>query len=635
MKKENKRGKEEFDPSANDNFLKNLDRAFETVPEEIQKVDIEETEDIAWINIDEKKEKESMSKEAEEFRVNLSELEEEKQKTKGLIYVEEPKHAKGLQLIQEETASTQETLKTEQNQRIGSKKAEETEKINLKISSEKPNQKPDLGKSNGRLDLGKPNQKSNLGKSTERPDSEKPNQKPDLEKSNEKIDSKETDSERKEEIPNITNSELEDSFDTISFDFPELEPEIEPVNEDSILEDISNSLSSQTGNELEPKEKIKQEEKKEEVPTKQKLPKFVLPLSITAGVLVLVALFLFATKPGKQLLLRIVSNYIEDQVNYDDGSDHIIEEIEDDVDITDDELENNTEITIIPEENIKLETDTGSARHEDYAVNILLLGEEAIGSGSARGRTDLIMIATMNIKEKSYKLTSLMRDTLVEIPGQRENKLNAAYQIGGIPLLYETIEHNFDIKVDGYCMVGFDDFEAIIDRLGGVDITLTPAEANYLNKENYISNPVNRKMKAGVNHMNGNQALGYCRIRYVGTGKEANDFGRTSRHRIVLNAIFDQYKSLGYVDLIMLLNDCLTYITTDMRSDQISAYLEQALEIGLTDVENFRIPIDGGYEGGYVRKMSVLVPDLPKNVKALHEFIFGSEQSESKTGQNN
>ena len=82
-----------------------------------------------------------------------------------------------------------------------------------------------------------------------------------------------------------------------------------------------------------------------------------------------------------------------------------------------------------------------------------------------------------------------MRDLLVEIPNHPDNKLNAAYQIGGIPLLYETIEHNFDLKIDGYCLVGFDDFESIIDLLGGIDISLTSAEANYLRKTNYISNP--------------------------------------------------------------------------------------------------------------------------------------------------
>ena len=113
----------------------------------------------------------------------------------------------------------------------------------------------------------------------------------------------------------------------------------------------------------------------------------------------------------------------------------------------------------------------GEGRREEGVYNILLLGEEAIDSGSARGRTDLIIIATLNTNQKAIKLTSLMRDTLVQIPGFKDNKLNSAYEKGGVDLLYETIALNFDIRLDGCALVNFENFEKIIDRLGGLEIT--------------------------------------------------------------------------------------------------------------------------------------------------------------------
>lgn len=417
-----------------------------------------------------------------------------------------------------------------------------------------------------------------------------------------------------------------------------LEPETVPSQkkasgeEEQILQEITQSLAETAGAELLPPKETNEEELPKEAvsPEKKKLPKFVIPLAAVAGSLLLLCIFLFGTKAGQRLIINLAARYAESRMNYDDGSDHKMEDIEDDVDITDADLTQIPDLTVIPEESIDLGANEGAVRKEDDVINILLLGEEAIGSGSARGRTDVIMIATMNRREKSYKLTSLMRDLLVEIPGHSDNKLNAAYQIGGIPLLYETIEHNFDLEVDGYCLVGFDDFEAIIDLIDGIDITLTPSEASYLNRTNYISNPAYRTVKAGVNHMNGNQALGYCRIRYVGTGKEANDFGRTSRHRIVLNAVFEKVKSMNYFSMLRLVNSCLPFVTTDMKSGQITDYVEEALEIGLTEMESYRVPAEGTYEAGYVRKMAVLVPNLPENVALLHEFIFGEETKEEQ-----
>ena len=262
--------------------------------------------------------------------------------------------------------------------------------------------------------------------------------------------------------------------------------------------------------------------------------------------------------------------------------------------------------------------------------NILLLGEESIDSGGYRGRTDLIMLASINLEQSSVKLISIMRDSLVAIPGYADNRINAAYAIGGVSLLYETLKANLGIEPDNYILVNFESFEKIVDAIGGVDIELTSAEAKYLNTTNYISNPEYRTVVKGLNHLNGNQTLGYCRVRNVGTANhEYSDFGRTARHRAVVNAIYERAEGMNYLGLMSLAGKCLPYVTTDLEADDIENYINMLLRIGVSEgIENYRIPIGGTYSDARIRDMLVTKIDLEKNAQALHEFIYGSTDTQ-------
>ena len=111
-------------------------------------------------------------------------------------------------------------------------------------------------------------------------------------------------------------------------------------------------------------------------------------------------------------------------------------------------------------------------------INILLVGSDHGAIKGDHGRSDSIMIATVNFKTKELKLTSLMRDMYVEIPGHGHNKLNAAYAFGGVELLYQTIAKNFGIKIDNYCVVDFSTFEKVINKVGGVE-TVSYTHLNY------------------------------------------------------------------------------------------------------------------------------------------------------------
>lgn len=258
---------------------------------------------------------------------------------------------------------------------------------------------------------------------------------------------------------------------------------------------------------------------------------------------------------------------------------------------------------------------------ENQVVNILLIGEEAMADDL--GRSDSMMIATLNTVEKTLKLTSLMRDIYVQIPGYADNKLNAAYHNGGGVLLTDTIEQNFGIEIDGYIRVDFSKFEAIVDKLGGVDIELTSEEAHYLNTTNYISKKSNRNVSAGLNTLNGNQALGYCRVRYQSASNgEANDFGRTYRQRTVLKAIFDKYKHQNVVNMISIATDLLGYVTTNLTKSEMISYVTTVASFGTMELETFRVPIDNSFYGDKINGKSVLVVEKDTNKAALRKFIY-------------
>lgn len=389
---------------------------------------------------------------------------------------------------------------------------------------------------------------------------------------------------------------------------------------DDTISNISESLAKQIDEEL-GKYDVKQDKKKKRARTMK------IQIGIVAGLLILLGLacFLSFTQPGNRLLLKMginIGGKIWDVMTqeYTDTTD-----VEEDVDyIEEEDLASDAEE--IDPDTIEWPEHPGDGRHEDGVYNILLLGEEAIGSGNARGRTDLIIIATLNKNQKTIKLTSLMRDLLVQIPGYNDNKLNSAYEKGGIDLLYETIAKNFDICLDGSILVNFESFEKIVDILGGLEITLTASEAKYLRNTNYISDPRNRNVVEGKQLMNGNQVLGYARIRKRAaiTGKN-NDYGRTDRHRIILNAIFEKYKTSSKVELLSMMLKILPLVTTDINSETFEKLIDTYLEMGTMEIEQLRIPADGTFKDNVkVRGMDVLIPDLDANKKILHEFIFGS-----------
>ena len=413
-------------------------------------------------------------------------------------------------------------------------------------------------------------------------------------------------------------------------------PLMSTEQEEELLRGINEALAAQIASEFEQPEQNEGEEEKAVNPVVRvwkKIPKWAKASMITLGSIILVFGLLLGTRPGRRVLYSIVANVVHSGiVNEDPNKDNVYEGPLGDEYVNPDEVakdeEGNTlddegNVIILPSE----DEDKDLLRSEDYCYNILLMGEEAINSYGANGRTDMIMIATVNAKEKKLKLTSLMRDMYAQIPGHDDNKINAAYAKGGAKLLVATVEQNLKIKIDGYVKVGFDGFEQIIDRLGGVEISLTAEEAEYLRTHNYISNPAYRNVVAGKQIFNGNQTLGYCRVRYVPTADGLyNDHGRTARQRAVLMQLFQKYKTHNFVELAGILYDCLGLVSSDLTAQEMTDLLELVIEERILTLETSQVPAKGTYSDTYVGKMSVLSVNWAENSRILQDFIFGPEE---------
>ena len=274
---------------------------------------------------------------------------------------------------------------------------------------------------------------------------------------------------------------------------------------------------------------------------------------------------------------------------------------------------------------------------EADVVNILLIGVEQYKGAH---NTDAMIVASMNRKTKDLTLVSLMRDLYIEIPGYPMNKLNSVVATGGMELLYQTIEHNFGLHLDGYISVNYEEFEKIVNLLGGVDVTLTKQEAHYLNHTNYISNKAYRTVVEGRQVMNGNQALGYCRIRKRSTGKETDDYGRTARQRAVLQSMYSRLKQKDLIGLMNFMSDVIDTVKfgTDIPKENFTDYVKEIDDLNVTELKQYRIPANGTFTGEMVhiknakRASSVLVPkDMEETKRLVHEYIYGVETTQAPT----
>jgi len=263
--------------------------------------------------------------------------------------------------------------------------------------------------------------------------------------------------------------------------------------------------------------------------------------------------------------------------------------------------------------------------YDDDIFNILLIGGDSRKSGGT-GRSDAMMLISINRKQKKIIVTSILRDIYLQIPGKKYNRINAAYAYGGADLLLETVRQNFKIQVNKYASIDFYSFIDIVNAVGGVTLDVhaedLPVINGYIAELNQLTDQTEGTdylSKAGTLLLDGKQALGFARNRYTGN----NDFERTSRQRQVLAQLFEKMKKLNLIELKDLLNIILPQVTTNLTEGEIFSMILSLPVCVNYDVEQWSIPEAGSYTPMNVRGMAVLGIDFDENIGELNDKIYG------------
>lgn len=253
--------------------------------------------------------------------------------------------------------------------------------------------------------------------------------------------------------------------------------------------------------------------------------------------------------------------------------------------------------------------------NDSMVLNILLIGSDSMSVGDG-GRSDSMILLSLDARHKKIKLTSLMRDLWVTIPGHGQDRLNASYAFGGPQLTIETIAKNFGILVDRYAVVDFEGFLKIIDILGGVDLELTADECAYINK---YSQDKNTLRGSGVKHLTGLQALHYSRDR----NSIGSDYDRTSRQRNLLKALVNQMKSANIAQITEVLAQIGPLVTTSFKTNEVSRMATHTMAYLKYPVEEFRLPTDDNVRNEtYSGKMVLVINNMAKAKQDIYNFIY-------------
>lgn len=272
---------------------------------------------------------------------------------------------------------------------------------------------------------------------------------------------------------------------------------------------------------------------------------------------------------------------------------------------------------------------------EDEIINILLSGVDT-RSYDLNSRSDTIILASYNKTQHTVKLVSFMRDSWVYLPERGWSRINAATVYGGTGLLINTINYNFDLDIQNYVQVKFDDFRKIIDIIGGIDVELTQQEINYINRKLHSddrdwSNDITAE--PGLVHLNGAQALWHCRNRSIGN----SDYTRTERQREVIGIIIDKILSMSLGEVSSIVFELRNYVNTNIPMQTILELGYDAMIAGNIEVESSRVPFDGEFWSANKNGASVLELDIDANTALLHEFlgyeVQDSEDEAAGTGE--
>ena len=252
-----------------------------------------------------------------------------------------------------------------------------------------------------------------------------------------------------------------------------------------------------------------------------------------------------------------------------------------------------------------------SSQKSDDVINIALFGIDTRANDyDSTSRSDTIMIASLDKQHKKIKLTSIMRDTYVNIPDKGYDKINHSYAFGGAELAIKTINKNFDMNIKNYATVNFSAMAKIVDAVGGVEIDVKDYEINHIPGVG----------GTGIQNLSGDQAVSYSRIRYSGDG----DYERTERQRTVLeNVIYKVLDSKSLTQTLALIETLSPNIETSLSTTDMVGLATEVFSSNIKTLEDTRIPLDDHSQGTMSGGIYYLKPNtLVDNVEYLHEFIY-------------
>lgn len=271
--------------------------------------------------------------------------------------------------------------------------------------------------------------------------------------------------------------------------------------------------------------------------------------------------------------------------------------------------------------------------HSDKVQNIALFGLDS-RTDSEVGRSDAIIILSIDRVNSKIKLTSIARDSLVKIDGHGESKITHAFGWGGAKLAVKTLNQNFGMNITDYAYLNFFEFTKLIDSLGGVMIDVDAAELDIMN--NYYGPELRtlgfdyQNATTGYVRLNGVQALAYSRNRYTGS-----DIDRGNRQKEVLEAMFAEVKDLSLTKFPSLISQVLEMVHTTLSNSELLDVAQWAL-MSSPSFDQFSIPspeckAQGGNWGdghGWVYHY-----DMELATDILHQFIYEepSEQEDASS----
>ena len=254
---------------------------------------------------------------------------------------------------------------------------------------------------------------------------------------------------------------------------------------------------------------------------------------------------------------------------------------------------------------------------------LLLCVDQWHGKPGNLGNTDGMVLVTLDTRAHRVMLTSFIRDALVQRPDGHIGRINYIAKNYGPEALCQVISQHIGVKVEKYILFDFSQIQSIIDYLGGVDITVTSAEASYLKR--YAISPTSTKPSmagAGTYRFGGHAAVIYMRIRKAGGG---GDFMRTKRVRTVLSTLADQCREISFDDALALVDNVMENSTmTNMNLDEMHQAASYAYDLRGCTVEELRIPIDGAATPINYAAMAVQEIDWPACRDAMQNYLQSS-----------